>query len=184
MSEAYASTLYISFDVRGGLLIRQMHHWAALIFVAAMAVHAFRVFFTGAYRKPREFNWLVGVPVPGARGDSPATPFPDAPPLDGLQIIRGICRWIRRRHLGCIPRLRRRVSRNRHSSPGSTPRTFCSDPASSWPWSPFTLSWSGPRSTRSPRFGRTNDNVGRSAHAGLHGQGGRLLLRWSSASSP
>ena len=61
MSEAYESTLNISFDVRGGLLIRQMHHWAALIFVAAMVVHAFRVFFTGAYRKPREFNWLIGV---------------------------------------------------------------------------------------------------------------------------
>ena len=61
ISEAYASTLNISFDVRGGLLIRQMHHWAALIFVAAVAVHMFRVFFTGAFRKPREFNWLVGV---------------------------------------------------------------------------------------------------------------------------
>jgi ubiquinol-cytochrome c reductase cytochrome b subunit len=61
MSEAYATSLQISFDVRGGLLIRQMHHWAALIFVAAMAVHMFRVFFTGAFRKPREFNWLIGV---------------------------------------------------------------------------------------------------------------------------
>lgn len=47
MSEAYASTLDISFDVRGGLLIRQMHHWAALIFVAAIAVHMFRVFHRG-----------------------------------------------------------------------------------------------------------------------------------------
>ena len=61
MSEAYASTLDISFDVRGGLLIRQMHHWAALLFIAAMAVHMFRVFFTGAFRKPREFNWVIGV---------------------------------------------------------------------------------------------------------------------------
>ena len=61
MSEAYASTLDISFDVRGGLLMRQIHHWAALIFVAAMAVHMFRVFFTGAFRKPREFNWVIGV---------------------------------------------------------------------------------------------------------------------------
>ncbi|GAA2234098.1 cytochrome bc complex cytochrome b subunit [Streptomyces amakusaensis] len=60
MSEAYASTLEISFDVRGGLLIRQMHHWAALIFVAAMMVHMMRVFFTGAFRKPREVNWLFG----------------------------------------------------------------------------------------------------------------------------
>lgn len=60
MTEAYASTLDISFDVRGGLLIRQIHHWAALIFVAAMFVHMMRVFFTGAFRKPREINWLFG----------------------------------------------------------------------------------------------------------------------------
>jgi len=60
MSEAYASTLNISFDVRGGLLIRQIHHWAALIFVAAIVVHLLRVFFTGAFRKPREPNWLIG----------------------------------------------------------------------------------------------------------------------------
>ncbi len=61
MSEAYASTLDISFDIRGGLLMRQIHHWAALIFVAAISVHLFRIFFTGAFRKPREFNWLIGV---------------------------------------------------------------------------------------------------------------------------
>ena len=61
MSEAYASTLDISFDVRGGLLLRQIHHWAALIFVAAISVHLLRVFFTGAFRKPREINWVIGV---------------------------------------------------------------------------------------------------------------------------
>lgn len=61
MSEAYASTLHISFDIRGGLLIRQIHHWAALLFVAAAFVHMLRVFFTGAFRKPREINWLIGV---------------------------------------------------------------------------------------------------------------------------
>ncbi|MFC8830276.1 cytochrome bc complex cytochrome b subunit [Streptomyces sp. NPDC057137] len=60
MTEAYASTLDISFDVRGGLLIRQIHHWGALIFVAAMFVHMMRVFFTGAFRKPREINWVFG----------------------------------------------------------------------------------------------------------------------------
>ncbi|WP_055586138.1 cytochrome bc1 complex cytochrome b subunit [Peterkaempfera griseoplana] len=60
MSEAYASTLDISFDVRGGLLIRQIHHWAAIVFVAAMLVHMMRVFFTGAFRKPREINWMFG----------------------------------------------------------------------------------------------------------------------------
>jgi len=61
MSEAYASTLEISFDVRGGLLMRQVHHWGALLFVAAITVHLLRVFFTGAFRKPRELNWVIGV---------------------------------------------------------------------------------------------------------------------------
>jgi ubiquinol-cytochrome c reductase cytochrome b subunit len=61
MSRAYASTLHISFDVRGGLIIRQIHHWAALMFVAAMLIHMLRVFFTGAFRKPREFNWMIGL---------------------------------------------------------------------------------------------------------------------------
>jgi quinol---cytochrome-c reductase cytochrome b subunit len=60
MSEAYASTLDITFDVRGGLLMRQVHHWAAILFVAAMMVHMLRIFFTGAFRKPRELNWLIG----------------------------------------------------------------------------------------------------------------------------
>ncbi|CNG56242.1 Probable ubiquinol-cytochrome c reductase cytochrome b subunit [Mycobacterium tuberculosis] len=61
MSEAYASTLHISFDVRGGLLMRQIHHWAALLFMASILAHMLRVFFTGAYRKPRELNWLIGI---------------------------------------------------------------------------------------------------------------------------
>ncbi len=60
MSEAYASTLHISFDVRAGLLMRQMHHWAAMLFIAAMIVHLMRVFLTGAFRKPRELNWIIG----------------------------------------------------------------------------------------------------------------------------
>jgi ubiquinol-cytochrome c reductase cytochrome b subunit len=61
MSQAYQSTLNISFDVRGGLLIRQIHHWAADLFMAAILAHMLRVFFTGAYRKPRELNWLIGI---------------------------------------------------------------------------------------------------------------------------
>ena len=61
MSEAYASTLNISFDVRGGLLMRQIHHWAAILFVAAIMCHLLRIFFTGAFRKPRELNWLIGI---------------------------------------------------------------------------------------------------------------------------
>jgi ubiquinol-cytochrome c reductase cytochrome b subunit len=61
MTDAYASTLHMSFDVRGGLLMRQIHHWAAVLFVMAIAVHMMRVFFTGAFRKPRTINWHIGV---------------------------------------------------------------------------------------------------------------------------
>jgi ubiquinol-cytochrome c reductase cytochrome b subunit len=61
MSQAYQSTLNISFDIRGGLLIRQIHHWAADLFMVALTAHMLRVFFTGAYRKPREVNWLIGI---------------------------------------------------------------------------------------------------------------------------
>ena len=60
MSVAYHSALDISFEIRGGLLMRQVHHWAALLFVAAIALHMLRVFFTGAFRKPRELNWVIG----------------------------------------------------------------------------------------------------------------------------
>ncbi|MEU9870467.1 cytochrome b N-terminal domain-containing protein [Actinomadura sp. NPDC048021] len=63
VSEAYASTLDISLDVRGGLLMRQIHHWAALIFVAAITLQLLRLFFTGAFRRPRGLNWLVWVAV-------------------------------------------------------------------------------------------------------------------------
>jgi ubiquinol-cytochrome c reductase cytochrome b subunit len=61
MSRAYESSLQISFDVRGGLFVRQIHHWAALLFVASMVVHMFRTYFTGAFRKPRETNWIIGI---------------------------------------------------------------------------------------------------------------------------
>ncbi|MFI1098498.1 cytochrome bc complex cytochrome b subunit [Streptomyces sp. NPDC020917] len=60
MSQAYASALHISLDVRGGLLIRQMHHWAALILVAGILAHMMRTFFSGAFRKPREIIWITG----------------------------------------------------------------------------------------------------------------------------
>jgi ubiquinol-cytochrome c reductase cytochrome b subunit len=60
MSAAYESVLRISFDVKGGLLIRQVHHWAALVFVGSIALHMARVYFTGAHRRPREPNWVVG----------------------------------------------------------------------------------------------------------------------------
>jgi ubiquinol-cytochrome c reductase cytochrome b subunit len=61
MSDAYASVLRISFETRAGLLIRQAHHWCALVFAAAIVVHMSRVFFTGAFRKPRDLNWIVGL---------------------------------------------------------------------------------------------------------------------------
>ncbi len=60
MSAAMSSTLDISFDIRGGLLMRQVHHWAALLFVAAIGLHMLRIYFTGAFRKPRELNWVIG----------------------------------------------------------------------------------------------------------------------------
>lgn len=93
MSEAYASTLRIDFDVRGGFLVRQIHHWAALIFVASLVVHMLRVFFTGAFRKPREINWLIGVAiftlamVEGLFGYS----LPDDLPSGmGVRILQGV----------------------------------------------------------------------------------------------
>ncbi len=61
MTRAYRSALELSFDVRAGLVMRQIHHWAALLFLASMVVHLARVFFTGAFRKPREVNWMIGV---------------------------------------------------------------------------------------------------------------------------
>jgi len=61
VSEAYATTVNLSFAVRGGLLMRQMHHWAADIFIGSIIIHMARVFFTGAFRKPREMNWIIGI---------------------------------------------------------------------------------------------------------------------------
>jgi ubiquinol-cytochrome c reductase cytochrome b subunit len=61
MSEAYSSVLQISFEIPAGLLIRQVHHWAANVFVAAIVLHLMRIFFTGAYRKPRDLNYVIGL---------------------------------------------------------------------------------------------------------------------------
>jgi ubiquinol-cytochrome c reductase cytochrome b subunit len=61
MSDAYRSTVDLSLDVRAGMLVRQVHHWAALVFAAALGLHLFRMFFTGAYRRPRMINWMVGL---------------------------------------------------------------------------------------------------------------------------
>jgi ubiquinol-cytochrome c reductase cytochrome b subunit len=97
MSEAFASTLHISFDIRGGMLMRQIHHWAALLFVASMVVHMFRVFFTGAFRKPREVNWLIGTVLTllglGAGFTGYSLPD-DLLSGNGLRIIDGIIKAI------------------------------------------------------------------------------------------
>jgi ubiquinol-cytochrome c reductase cytochrome b subunit len=60
VSAAFDSVMSLSFEVRAGLLMRQVHHWTALVFVAVVVLHLSRVFFTGAFRRPRELNWLVG----------------------------------------------------------------------------------------------------------------------------
>lgn len=60
VSAAFDSVMRLSFEVRAGLLMRQIHHWAAVVFIAAIVLHVARVFFTGAFRRPREINWLVG----------------------------------------------------------------------------------------------------------------------------
>ncbi len=97
MSEAFASTLHLSFDVRGGLLMRQMHHWAALMFTAAIVVHMMRVFFTGAFRKPRELNWLVGftlMVLSLAAGFTGYSLPDDVLSGNGLRIIDGVVKSV------------------------------------------------------------------------------------------
>ena len=61
VSAAYNSVLRLTFDVPAGLVMRQTHHWAALVFLAAIVAHMLRVFFSGAFRKPREMSWMMGV---------------------------------------------------------------------------------------------------------------------------
>ncbi|MFC7374297.1 cytochrome bc complex cytochrome b subunit [Brachybacterium sp. GCM10030267] len=97
MSRAFESTMEISFEVRGGLLFRQMHHWAALVFMVAIFVHMFRVFFTGAFRKPRELNWVVGflLMVLGmAAGFSGYSLPDDVLSGNGLRVVDGLMKGI------------------------------------------------------------------------------------------
>jgi len=61
MSDAYASVLKLSFETQAGLVIRQAHHWCANVFAAAIVTHMSRIYFTGAFRKPREINWVIGL---------------------------------------------------------------------------------------------------------------------------
>jgi ubiquinol-cytochrome c reductase cytochrome b subunit len=97
MSEAFASTLRISFEVPGGLLMRQIHHWAALLFTASILIHMARVFFTGAFRKPREINWLIGFTLmilSLAAGFTGYSLPDDVLSGNGLRIIDGIVKSI------------------------------------------------------------------------------------------
>jgi len=97
MSEAFASTLRLSFEVRGGLLMRQIHHWAALIFMASIVTHMMRVFFTGAFRKPRELNWVVGfvLMILGLAAGFTGYSLPDdVLSGNGLRITDGVVRSI------------------------------------------------------------------------------------------
>jgi ubiquinol-cytochrome c reductase cytochrome b subunit len=97
MSEAFASTLHLSFEVTGGLLMRQIHHWAALLFIAAIVTHMMRIFFTGAFRKPREVNWVVGftLMILGlAAGFSGYSLPDDVLSGNGLRITDGVVRSV------------------------------------------------------------------------------------------
>ena len=80
ISEAYNSAMNLSFAVKGGLLMRQTHHWAALVFIAAITLHLLRIIFTAAFRKPRELNYLIGVAMLTLallEGFALADPLPD-----------------------------------------------------------------------------------------------------------
>ncbi|MGH3408485.1 MAG: cytochrome b N-terminal domain-containing protein [Streptosporangiaceae bacterium] len=131
MSEAYKSTLDISFDVRGGLLMRQIHHWAALIFVAAVCLQLLRLFSTGAFRRPRWLNWLIWVTLLllGMAVAWTGTILPDDLMSSGsLELLQGVLKSVSLvgGHLalwvfgGAIPG--HQVSRRRRRScPGSAP---------------------------------------------------------------
>ena len=97
MSAAMSSTMDISFDIRGGLLMRQVHHWAALLFVAAIGLHMLRIYFTGAFRKPREINWVIGFVLfilAMAEGFTGYSLPDDLLSGNGLRIIDGIIKAI------------------------------------------------------------------------------------------
>jgi ubiquinol-cytochrome c reductase cytochrome b subunit len=97
MSSAFHSTVEMSFEVRGGLLMRQIHHWSALIFVGSIVLHMFRIFFTGAFRKPREINYLIGLTMlilALAAGFTGYSLPDDVLSGNGLRIIDGVVKSI------------------------------------------------------------------------------------------
>ncbi len=138
MSQAYQSTLNISFDVRGGLLIRQIHHWAANLFLIAICAHMLRHFFLGSYRKPRDINWLIGIVifalalVEGLFGYSlPDDQLSGA----GLRIFQGVLQGIPivGTYVGVLP-VRRGLPGPGHRAADVHHCTCCSSPGCSWRW--------------------------------------------------
>jgi ubiquinol-cytochrome c reductase cytochrome b subunit len=93
VSRAFASTVGISFDVRGGLLIRQAHHWAALLLPAAVIGQLVTTFFTGGFRGRRQWAWLLlfGALVAALAAGWSGYALPDDMLSGtGLVIVRGI----------------------------------------------------------------------------------------------
>lgn len=61
IENAWKSVYYLQTEVAHGQIVRGMHHWGASIVIVMLLLHTLRVFFQGAYKKPRELNWMVGV---------------------------------------------------------------------------------------------------------------------------
>ena len=90
MSRAYQSALNISFDVRGGLLIRQVHHWSADLFVAAVCLRLVRVFFRGRFRRPDWLIWVGLLPAGMLAGWSGAILPDDMLSGGSLSVLTGV----------------------------------------------------------------------------------------------
>ena len=155
MSEAFASTLHMSFDVRGGLLLRQIHHWGALIFMAAMTLHMLRIFFTGAFRRPREINWLLGLVLINLgflEGFAGYSLPDDLLSGTGLRVAEGMILSAAGRR---VPTSRSSSSAASSLAPTSsracTPCTSCWSPGSCSRWWRCTSCWSSTSSTPSTR---------------------------------
>ena len=130
MSRAYETALDISFEVRGGLFVRQIHHWAALLFAASIMVHLARIFFTGAFRRPREANWVIGslllilAMFEGYFGYSLPDDLLSGTGLRAALLVDHVGH-AGDRHLAALGAVRRRLPRRRSSSRGSTRCTSC-----------------------------------------------------------
>ena len=113
--------------MRAGLVMRQIHHWAALLFLAAIVVHLARVFFTGAFRRPREINWMIGVTLlilAIVNGFAGYSLLDDQLSGTGLRIAYSIALSIPVvGHVARVAAVRRRVPRPRHHQPAATSST-------------------------------------------------------------